>query len=80
MKEYKELIKNTKNNKSNSIKLDFLTNIRIGSELKDFVNPVKSYKQREILKNIEEYIYNNTYDKVFILYGLRRTGKTTMLR
>lgn len=29
---------------------------------------------------IQEYLYSDTLDKVCLVYGLRRTGKTTMLR
>ena len=57
----------------------FNTNIRIGEELKKYVLPVKKYKKRECYSILHEYIYSNQQDKVFILYGLRRTGKTTLI-
>ena len=79
-KEYKELINISKRYKYKKEKNKFLTNVRVGDELKDYVNPVLKYKHRELLKDIEKYIYSNIFDKVFILYGLRRTGKTTLLR
>ena len=31
-------------------------------------------------KNICDYVYGDVRDRVFILYGLRRTGKTTLIR
>lgn len=54
--------------------------VRIGEELDRFVEPVKDFKKRECYEQIHEYIYGNIYDKVYILYGLRRTGKTTLIR
>ncbi|MFR3321143.1 MAG: AAA family ATPase [Lachnospiraceae bacterium] len=29
---------------------------------------------------LHDFVYGKQQDKVFILYGLRRTGKTTMIR
>ena len=58
----------------------FNTQIRIGSTLNSFVAPVKNLKKRQGYKAIEEYIYGAQYNKVFILYGLRRTGKTTLIK
>ncbi len=64
-------------NKGNT---SFYSNIRIGEELKKFVSAVKNYKKRELFNKINNYIYSDLYDKVLILYGLRRTGKTTLIR
>lgn len=49
-------------------------------KLKRFVAPVKSWKKRNLYKDLYAYVYEEIYDKVFILYGLRRTGKTTLMR
>ena len=54
--------------------------VRIGESLKIFAASVSSYKKRYIYEVIKNFIYNETHDKVFILYGLRRTGKTTLVR
>ena len=54
--------------------------VRIGEKLKRFVAPVKSWKKRNLYKDLYAYVYEEIYDKVFILYGLRRTGKTTLMR
>lgn len=59
---------------------DFNSSILFGKELKEFVNSTKDFKKRDCYKNIKDYIYGNTIDKVFILYGLRRTGKTTLIK
>ena len=54
--------------------------VRTGDELLRFAEPVSRYKKREIVTQLREYIYGPPNDRVFILYGLRRTGKTTMIR
>ena len=58
----------------------FLTNVRTGSALRSFAAPVKGYKKRDCFRELHEYLYGPQQDKVFILYGLRRTGKTTLIR
>ena len=54
--------------------------IRIGDDLLRFAEPVKAFKKREIYEQLEAYLNSPGNDRVFILYGLRRTGKTTMIR
>lgn len=63
-----------------SQKYAFTCSVRMGRNLDNFVNPVAKWKKRECYKQLEEYIYGEVYDKVYILYGLRRTGKTTLIR
>lgn len=58
----------------------FITNILKDEDLISFANPVKSYKKRECFFKVHDYIYGDFNDKVLILYGLRRTGKTTIIR
>ena len=58
----------------------FITNIRIGGQLRSFAASVRGYSKRECFRKLEEFVYGEPQDKVFILYGLRRTGKTTMIR
>lgn len=58
----------------------FITDVRIGKTLKDFTASIKDYKKRELYSALEQYVYSDSHDKVFILYGLRRTGKTTLIR
>lgn len=58
----------------------FFSSVKTDKELLDFVAPVKNLKKRISYKNLHEYIYGNSTDRVFILYGLRRTGKTTLIR
>jgi len=58
----------------------FTTNIRIGVALRSFADSVRGYRKRECFRQLYEFVYGEPQDKVFILYGLRRTGKTTMIR
>ena len=58
----------------------FITDVRIGKTLGDFSASIKDYKKRELYSALEQYVYSDSHDKVFILYGLRRTGKTTLIR
>lgn len=59
---------------------DFRGLVRIGDALLRFAEPVRAFRKREIYPQLREYIYGPHNDRVFILYGLRRTGKTTMIR
>lgn len=53
---------------------------RIGEELLRFVEPVKDWDKRECFGRLQDYVYGYVDGKVFILCGLRRTGKTTLIR
>lgn len=58
----------------------YFSEVKLGQELLDFVEPVRSYKKRECFHDLQNYVYGKSTDRVFILYGLRRTGKTTLIR
>lgn len=58
----------------------FCCAVRIGKELDRFVRPVAKWVKRECYKQLHDYVYGDLYDRVYILYGLRRTGKTTLIR
>lgn len=60
--------------------LAFQTTVRVGKWLESQIALTRKYKKRECIKELREYIFGARQDKVFILYGLRRTGKTTMIR
>ena len=60
--------------------LAFKTTVRVGKQLKSQIALTKKYRKRECIKELREYIFGSQQDKVFIIYGLRRTGKTTMIR
>ncbi len=53
---------------------------RTDEALKRYIAPVASFQKRELIHSLREYIFGGVSDRVFILYGLRRTGKTTMIR
>lgn len=59
---------------------EFKTYVRIGDQLSNWAAPVKKYNRRECFQNLHEFVFGEQQDKVFILYGLRRTGKTTLIR
>ncbi len=59
---------------------NFITDVRIGGDLRTYSNAVRKYKKRSHYQRLYDYVYGNTYDRVFILFGLRRTGKTTLIR
>ena len=58
----------------------FRTDVMLGENLKNYVQTVVNYKKRNLYKNICDYVYGDVRDRVFILYGLRRTCKTTLIR
>ena len=58
----------------------YFSEIKCGQELLDFVEPIRHFKKRECFSGLRDYVYGNSTDRVFILYGLRRTGKTTLIR
>ena len=60
--------------------LDFKTKVLVGDRLKSLISITRNYKKRECIQMLRDYIFKDIADKVFILYGLRRTGKTTLIR
>ena len=70
---------NTLNVDDNFYNYEFKTDTLIGSSLYENTKNISSYKKRYCYKDIDNYLNNDTYGKVLILYGLRRTGKTTLI-
>ncbi len=56
------------------------TSILLGDELSSFISNASQYKKRYCFSQLTAYLYGKNNDKVFILYGLRRTGKTTLIK
>ena len=83
-KREKELVfmlpKPQKTEKEEETKRVFKTEVMLGESLKSYVQAIANYKKRNLYKDICDYIYGDVRDKVLILYGLRRTGKTTLIR
>ncbi len=61
------------------IKRKFETNIRMGKVLASMVKQVHGLQKRDCFERISKYLYSNDYTRVCAVYGLRRTGKTTMI-
>lgn len=76
------LIKNIDNQEINEEKpvSQFRCTVRIGEDLERFVKPVAKWVKRECYQQLHDYVYGDIHDRVYILYGLRRTGKTTLIR
>ena len=60
--------------------LDFKTTVRTGRQLELQIAITRGYKKRECIHFLRDYIFGPAQDRVLIIYGLRRTGKTTMIR
>jgi hypothetical protein len=58
----------------------FRTDITTGRALLDLAHGVESFKKRDMFPSILKYLRSDSTDRVLIVCGLRRTGKTTMLR
>ena len=55
------------------------TNVVTGAGLQALANSVAKYGKRDCFSTLQKFV-NGSYDgKICILYGLRRTGKTTLL-
>jgi hypothetical protein len=58
----------------------FKTDIKTGALLVNFCKSVSKWEKRECFGSLHDYIYGENNDRILILYGLRRTGKTTLVR
>ena len=61
-------------------KPDFETSVITGAGLAALSQGVKDWGLRDCFGQLEEYLYSRESDRVCLIFGLRRTGKTTMLR
>ena len=61
-------------------KEQFIMNVHVGEALRGYSAPVRRYKKRACYQKLHDFVYGDVQDRVFILYGLRRTGKTTLIR
>lgn len=79
-REYLEYKSNALYN-NDEIKKVYDNNINIlhGDFLRETISIVKDYNKRDCYKDIVDYINYPTNGKVLILYGLRRTGKTSLI-
>lgn len=58
---------------------NFKTNVTIGNGIKNMLQGISHFQKRDCYDSIKKYLNSPTYGKVCLLYGLRRTGKTTLL-
>ena len=81
-KELQKLIKDIDNQEVKAVKTTslFRCTVRMGEDLERFVKPVTKWVKRECYQQLHDYVYGDIHDRVYILYGLRRTGKTTLIR
>ncbi len=59
--------------------IDFKTNVIIGDGLESLVSSAHKLKKRDCYKVLHEYLYSELGPRICSIYGLRRTGKTTMI-
>lgn len=57
-----------------------IMNAITGSGLLEMAETAKDFKKRDCYEKISSYLYGKPADKVCLVYGLRRTGKTTLLK
>ena len=57
----------------------FNTNVVTGEPLRSFYKTVAKFKKRDCFEQLNRFVTGDYSGKICILYGLRRTGKTTLL-
>lgn len=60
-------------------KYQFNLQVRIGETLNTITSNVAGYEKRDCYKLLSSFYHNSFPNKVLALYGLRRTGKTTLI-
>ncbi len=62
------------------IRQKFMTDITTGRDLLEFATGIERFKKRDMFQSVMKYLRSDATDRVLVISGLRRTGKTTMLR
>ena len=62
-----------------AVGMEFHTKVVAGIGLQALSKQVAQYKKRDCFKKLKKFIEDDYSGKICILYGLRRTGKTTLL-
>lgn len=60
--------------------VEYECSVTIGKALSELSAPTSCWERRDSFETLRQYLYGSETDRVLILFGLRRTGKTTMLR
>lgn len=76
LRELKALVPKTV--KTRTKNLSFETNVTIGDGLSEMA--VSGWEKRDCYSKLSEYLYSSERDRICLVFGLRRTGKTTLLR
>lgn len=58
----------------------FETSVVIGRHLLAMTKSVLNWKERDCFEQLQKYLNSQATDRVCLIFGLRRTGKTTMIR
>lgn len=58
----------------------FHTSVVTGPALLALSENIRGWRRRDCFSQLTDYLYGPACDRVCLLYGLRRTGKTTLLR
>jgi len=77
--ELKKLKKNVPVCENELKQLSFEMNVISGSTLKNLSNLTTEFKERDCCQEIRTYLSGKITPRVCVVYGLRRTGKTTMI-
>lgn len=59
--------------------MDFNTKVVTGEGVQRFSHKIAGYQKRDCYATLEKFINTDNTGRICILYGLRRTGKTTLL-
>ena len=62
------------------ISTKFETSVVIGKRLLAMTKAVRHWQERDCFIQLQKYLNSDASDRVCLVFGLRRTGKTTMLR
>lgn len=61
-------------------RMEFSANVICGEDLLDMAKMAEGWERRDCFPILRDYLYSSTVDRVCLVYGLRRTGKTTLIR
>lgn len=64
---------------SSSSSCSFYSDVITGETLERFASSTSAFKKRYGITNITTFLSEPSWGRVFVLFGLRRTGKTTLL-
>lgn len=79
-RQLKELKSELLPQRNDSSRVAFRTNVVTGNALLAMTKGVRDWQKRDCFSVLWNYLNSEDTDRVCLVYGLRRTGKTTMLR